>query len=90
MAAFEGHEGMEGEAVQCQILVQMLGVLNTGIASVSQLMDRLKTGENNRDGNTSVSNHVAHSSIAESSNQNNAKSCGENSGQQLNSSRLFW
>ncbi|KAK7278765.1 hypothetical protein RJT34_23801 [Clitoria ternatea] len=53
--------------------------LNAKIASVSRLMERLETRENIRAAATSLSNHLVNSSIAETSNQNNAQPHGENS-----------
>ena len=49
--------------------------LNAGIASVSQLMDRLETRDNNRAGG----NHLANPSIAETSNQIGVEARRENS-----------
>ncbi|KAL2327324.1 hypothetical protein Fmac_020751 [Flemingia macrophylla] len=53
--------------------------LNAKIASVSRLMERLETGENNRAAGTSLSNHLMNHSNAETSNQNNMEARGENS-----------
>ena len=49
--------------------------LNAGIDSVSRLMERLETRDNNRAGG----NHLANPSIAETSNQNHVEAHGENS-----------
>ncbi|KAJ7971353.1 E3 ubiquitin-protein ligase RHF2A-like [Quillaja saponaria] len=46
--------------------------VNAGIATVSRLMERLETRENNRSGGASVSNRLADISIAEARNQNNS------------------
>ncbi|KAH1262465.1 E3 ubiquitin-protein ligase RHF2A [Glycine soja] len=53
--------------------------LNAKIASVSRLMERLETRENNSAAGTSLSNHLVNRSIAETSNQSNVEARGENS-----------
>ncbi|KAJ1378569.1 Zinc finger, RING/FYVE/PHD-type, partial [Sesbania bispinosa] len=53
--------------------------LNAGIASVSRLMERLETRENNQAEGTSLSNHLMGGSIQETSNQRNVEAHGENS-----------
>ncbi|TKY53195.1 E3 ubiquitin-protein ligase RHF2A [Spatholobus suberectus] len=53
--------------------------LNAKIASVSRLMERLETRENDSAAGTSLSNHLVNRSIAETSNQNNVEARGGNS-----------
>ncbi|KAG5043983.1 hypothetical protein JHK87_007898 [Glycine soja] len=53
--------------------------INSGIASVSRLMESLETSENNRVVGTSLSNHTEGCSIGGVSNQNNVEARGENS-----------
>ncbi|KAK7392727.1 hypothetical protein VNO78_21173 [Psophocarpus tetragonolobus] len=53
--------------------------LNAKIASVSRLMERLETRENNMAAGTSLSNNFVNRSIAETSNQNNVEAREENS-----------
>ncbi|RYR71488.1 hypothetical protein Ahy_A02g005743 isoform A [Arachis hypogaea] len=63
--------------------------LNAGIASVSRLMERLESRENNRVGDASLSNHLADSSIPETSNQHNVEALGRNSSRGNNSQATF-
>ncbi|KAL1369348.1 hypothetical protein AAHE18_02G189900 [Arachis hypogaea] len=63
--------------------------LNAGIASVSRLMERLESRENNRVGDASLSNHLADSSIPETSNQHNVEALRRNSSRGNNSQATF-
>ncbi|MED6168489.1 hypothetical protein PIB30_011917 [Stylosanthes scabra] len=63
--------------------------LNAGIASVSRLMERLETRENNRVEDSSLSNHSTDSSIAETSNRRNVEALGRNSSPGNNSPATF-
>ncbi|MED6148292.1 hypothetical protein PIB30_051740 [Stylosanthes scabra] len=63
--------------------------LNAGIASVSRLMERLETRENNRVEDASLSNHSTDSSIAETSNRRNVEALGRNSSPGNNSPATF-
>ena len=63
--------------------------LNAGIASVSRLIERLETRENNRAGGASLSNHLADSSIVEMGNQHNVEALGSNSSHDRNTPATF-
>ncbi|XP_021289395.1 E3 ubiquitin-protein ligase RHF2A-like isoform X1 [Herrania umbratica] len=52
--------------------------VSAGIASVSRMMERLETRENDSPNEASVSNHLAESSITEQDNQHNAGNHGDN------------
>lgn len=47
--------------------------VNSGIANVSRMMERLETIENDRAGRVSLSNHLAESSVTEQGNHNNVE-----------------
>ncbi|MED6127142.1 hypothetical protein PIB30_085275 [Stylosanthes scabra] len=63
--------------------------LNAGIASVSRLMERLETRENNRVEDSSLSNHLTNNSIAETSNPRNVEALRRNSSRSNNSPATF-